>query len=50
MPEAGTRSQGRVKAGKVTLALLIGWAVLLIASWTFILQKLIEGGWFYGAP
>lgn len=40
----------RVKAGKSALLFLTAWAVLLIASWVFVLEKLIEGGWFYGAP
>ncbi len=40
----------KVSAGKSALLLLLAWATILVLAWVFVLNKLISGGWFYGAP
>ncbi len=36
-------------SGKGALALMTVWALLLILTWLIVLDKLLEGGLFYGA-
>ncbi len=36
-------------SGKGALTLMVVWAILLIVSWLIVLDKLLEGGLFYGA-
>ncbi len=35
-------------SGKGALTLMVGWAILLLISWIIVLNRLLEGGLFYG--